>query len=342
MSHRPIGIGVQGLADAFIKMRYPYDSKEAAELNKLISEAIYFGALSHSTLIAKEKQKIEEKKGNQMMYSGAYKTFAGSPLSQGIFHWEMWNEQVSEKNKLIDRIIKKIKDKSPDMVAVLDKWRPRMASVSQRWDWETLRSHIKKFGVVNSMFISYMPTASTSQINGNNECFEPITSNIYKRKTLAGNFVIVNKYLMKDLCDLKLWNDDVKFIIENNGGSIQEIECIPQEIKDLYKTARELSNKTLIDMSADRQPYIDQGQSFNHFPDEDYDFALFNKIQVYGWCQNLKTASYYIRHKVKVSQTFDIDKSIVERVKSMEAGKIDIQKGTIEILDDEGCLLCGS
>ena len=204
MRHRPIGLGVQGLSDAFIKMRMPFDSEEARKLNKNIFETIYFAAMTASKDIAKVE--------------GTYETFKGSPVSKGIFQYDMWGV-------------------TPD---------------SGLWDWDSLKKEVKKHGVRNSLLVAPMPTASTSQILGNNECFEPYTSNIYTRRTLSGEFVIVNKHLMKDLIKLGLWNSDMKNKLIAAKGSVQAIPEIPQDIKDLYKTVWEISQKAIIDMSADR------------------------------------------------------------------------------------------
>jgi ribonucleoside-diphosphate reductase alpha chain len=209
LRHRPIGIGVQGLADAFIMLKLPFDSLEARILNKNIFETIYFAALTASKDIAKEQ--------------GPYETYKGSPVSQGILQFDMWNTTPTD-----------------------------------RWDWDTLKAEIAEYGIRNSLLLAPMPTASTSQILGNNECFEPYTSNIYSRRTLSGEFVIVNKHLMNDLVELGLWNDDMKDSIIRNNGSVQNINGIPQYLKDVYKTVWEISQKSIIDMAADRGAYICQ------------------------------------------------------------------------------------
>jgi ribonucleoside-diphosphate reductase alpha chain len=219
MRHRPIGLGVQGLADAFILLRLPFTSPEAKQLNKDIFETIYFASLQASKDLAK--------------VDGAYETFKGSPISEGKFQFDMWG------------------------VAAKD--------LSGRWDWDTLRAEIKESGVRNSLLLAPMPTASTSQILGNNECFEPYTSNIYTRRVLSGEFIIVNKHLLKDLVKLGLWNDELKNEILRTNGSIQDIDHIPQNIKDLYKTVWELSMRDIIDMAAERGQFIDQSQSLNMF-----------------------------------------------------------------------------
>lgn len=245
MRHRPIGIGVQGLADAFILLRHAFDSEEARILNKNIFETIYFAAVTASKDLAKEQ--------------GPYETFKGSPMSEGKFQFDLWNVQPSD-----------------------------------RWDWETLRKEVMQYGVRNSLLIAPMPTASTSQILGNNECFEPYTTNIYNRRVLSGEFVVVNKHLLRDLNELGMWNEDVKNAIIANNGSIQSIEGIPQDIKDLYKTAWELKQKTLIDLSADRGPFIDQSQSLNAFL-EDANYGKLTSMHFYSWERGLKTGMYYLR-----------------------------------------------
>jgi ribonucleoside-diphosphate reductase alpha chain len=245
MRHRPIGIGVQGLADAFILLRHPFDSPEAKILNKNIFETIYFAAVTASKDLAK--------------IHGPYETFKGSPISEGLFQFDLWGAQPSD-----------------------------------RWDWESLRKEVVEFGVRNSLLIAPMPTASTSQILGNNECFEPYTTNIYNRRVLSGEFVVVNKHLLRDLNELGMWNEDVKNGIIANNGSIQSIEGIPQEIKDLYKTSWELKQKTLIDLSADRGPFIDQSQSLNAFL-EDANYGKLTSMHFYSWEKGLKTGMYYLR-----------------------------------------------
>ncbi|HRI32823.1 MAG TPA: ribonucleoside-diphosphate reductase subunit alpha, partial [Saprospiraceae bacterium] len=215
--HRPIGIGVQGLADAFILMRMAFDSEAAATLNKQIFETIYYAAVSESCAMAK--------------IDGPYQTFQGSPMSQGIFQFDMWNVNPTEN----------------------------------RYDWNSLKKEVIKYGVRNSLLLAPMPTASTSQILGNNECFEPYTSNFYTRRTLSGEYMVVNKHLLEDLIKLGLWNSEMKETLMVQNGSIQNIPSIPQELKDLYKTAYEISQRAIIDMSADRGAYICQSQSLNLF-----------------------------------------------------------------------------
>jgi ribonucleoside-diphosphate reductase alpha chain len=250
MRHRPIGIGVQGLADAFIMMGYPFDSAEARQLNKDIFETIYFGALTESCAQAQKH--------------GAYSSFKGSPASEGILQYDMWN-----------------------------------VTPSSRWDWAGLKKQIKKHGLRNSLLLAPMPTASTSQILGNNECFEPYTSNIYTRRTLSGEYVVVNKHLLNDLVNLGLWTKDIREKIIASNGSIQHIMEIPAAIRELYKTAWELSQKVLIDMSADRGAFICQSQSLNLFV-ENANFAKLSSMHFYGWSKGLKTGMYYLRSKSAV------------------------------------------
>jgi ribonucleoside-diphosphate reductase alpha chain len=247
MRHRPIGIGVQGLADAFILMRFPFDSPEAVQLNKEIHETIYYAAMTAS----KDLAKLE----------GPYETFAGSPVSKGVFQFDMWN-----------------------------------VTPSTRWEWDILKEEVKTHGVRNSLLLAPMPTASTSQILGNNECFEPYTSNIYSRRVLSGEFVIVNKHLLKDLVKLGIWNDSLKNKIIIANGSVQNIAEIPDNVKALYKTVWEISQKVIINMAADRGAYICQSQSLNLFV-QDANFAKLSSMHFYGWKAGLKTGMYYLRTK---------------------------------------------
>jgi ribonucleoside-diphosphate reductase alpha chain len=245
--HRPIGIGVQGLADAFILMRQAFESKEAKQLNKDIFETIYYAALTASKDLAIEK--------------GTYESYKGSPVSKGILQFDMWNVKPSD-----------------------------------RWEWDLLREEIQKNGVRNSLLVAPMPTASTAQILGNNECFEPYTSNIYTRRVLSGEFIIVNKHLLRDLVKLGIWDDRLKNKLMSSNGSIQNIDEIPENIKNLYKTAWEISQKVLLDMAADRGAFIDQSQSLNIFM-ENANFAKLTSMHFYGWKAGLKTGMYYLRTK---------------------------------------------
>lgn len=257
--HRPIGIGVQGLADTFIQLGLCFDSEEARQLNRHIFETIYHAALEESCSIAKR--------------DGPYSTFAGSPASEGILQYDMWNVEPS-----------------PD-----------------RYDWDSLKEDIKLHGLRNSLLMAPMPTASTSQILGYNECIEPITSNIYSRRTLAGEFIMANKYLMRDLLDLGLWNNDVKNNIIANNGSIQQITSIPQDIRDKYKTVWEIPMRALIDMAADRGAYICQSQSLNLWQ-EDPTYNSLTSMHFYAWSRGLKTGIYYLRRRGRhQAQQFTIE-----------------------------------
>jgi len=246
LRHRPIGLGVQGLADAFILLRMPFESKEAKQLNKEIFETIYFAAMTASKDLA--------------IKDGPYETFQGSPLSKGQFQFDLW----------------KVK---PD---------------SGRWDWENLRLDVMNHGVRNSLLVAPMPTASTSQILGNNECFEPYTSNIYTRRVLSGEFIIVNKFLLRDLVNRGLWDNNMKDKIITANGSIQDIAEIPQELKDLYKTVWEIKMRDIIDMAADRGAYICQSQSLNLFINSPNASKL-TSMHFYAWKKGLKTGMYYLR-----------------------------------------------
>lgn len=263
MRHRPIGLGVQGLADAFIMLRLPFTSDEAKKLNQEIFETLYFAAVTASVEMAKEE--------------GPYSSYEGSPISQGEFQHNLWG----------------IKDEE----------------LSGRWDWAKLRKDVQKNGVRNSLLVAPMPTASTSQILGNNECFEPYTSNIYTRRVLSGEFIVVNKHLLEDLVKLGLWNENMKQELMRANGSIQHIETIPQEIRDLYKTVWELSMKDIIDMSRQRGYFIDQSQSLNLFM-ENANYAKLTSMHFYAWKSGLKTGMYYLRTKAAVDAIkFTLDNS---------------------------------
>ena len=257
--HRPIGIGVQGLADTFILMNIPFHSEEAKEVNKLIFETIYHAALEKSNELA-----IED---------GPYSSFAGSPASQGILQFDLWGKQ----------------------------------QVPGRYDWSLLKESICQHGIRNSLLIAPMPTASTSQILGYNECFEPITSNLYSRRTLAGEFVVVNKYLMKELIQLGMWNEQIKNNIIANKGSVQQLSMLSEEIRNKYKIVWEMPMKHLIDMAVDRGAYICQSQSLNLWL-EDPTYNSLTSMHFYSWKQGLKTGIYYLRRKAKhQAQQFTIE-----------------------------------
>jgi ribonucleoside-diphosphate reductase alpha subunit len=266
MRHRPIGLGVQGLADTFIMMRMPFDSDEARRLNEDIFETIYFAAMEASMELAK--------------VNGPYETFKGSPTSKGIFQFDMWG--VTPK--------------------------------SGRWNWEQLKQEVKKNGIRNSLLLAPMPTASTSQILGNNECFEPYTSNVYTRRTLSGEFIIANKHLMKDLIELGLWNETMRQKLIATNGSVQAIPEIPQNIKDIYKTVWEISQKAIIDMSAERGAYICQSQSLNiHLKDPN--FGKLTSMHFYAWKKGLKTGMYYLRSTAAADAIqFTLDKTAMQPV----------------------------
>ncbi|MEZ7825818.1 MAG: ribonucleoside-diphosphate reductase subunit alpha [Schleiferiaceae bacterium] len=254
MRHRPVGLGVQGLADTFIKLRLPFDSDEAKKLNKEIFETMYYGALTSSK--------------DQSMAEGPYESYEGSPISKGKFQHNLWDVEDSE--------------------------------LSGRWDWNALRKEIKKHGVRNSLLMAPMPTASTSQILGNNECFEPYTTNVYTRRVLSGEFIVVNKHLLHDLIDLGLWNEDMKNTLMSTNGSVQNIDGIPEDIKAIYKTVWEISMKDILDMSADRGLFIDQSQSLNLFM-ENPNMGKLTSMHFYAWKKGLKTGMYYLRSKAASS-----------------------------------------
>lgn len=290
MRHRPIGIGVQGLADAFILMRYPFDSAEAKTLNKEVFETIYYAAVTASKDLAIE--------------NGAYETWEGSPISQGEFQFDMWG-----------------------------------VTPTDRWEWDVLREEVKEHGVRNSLLLAPMPTASTAQILGNNECFEPYTSNVYTRRVLSGEFIIVNKHLLRDLVKLGLWNDTLKNKLMAANGSVQNIDEVPDNIKELYKTAWEISQKTIIEMAADRGAYIDQSQSLNIFM-ENANFAKLTSMHFYGWKQGLKTGMYYLRTKAATDAIkFTLDKTVMEqpKAKTEEERQAEI---ACSLDDPDNCEMC--
>jgi len=284
LRHRPIGLGVQGLADVFALMNVPFTSDEAKSINKKIFETIYHASMEQSMEIAKERYTLIQEGKKEHIYNeyeikledksfcGAYSSFEGSPLSKGIFQFDMWN-----------------------------------VTPSTTFNWESLRQDVIKYGVRNSLLVAPMPTASTAQILGNNECFEPFTSNIYTRRTIAGEFIIVNKYLMKELIELKLWDEDLKNNIISNNGSIQHIQGIPIHIKDKYKIVWEIPMKHLIDMAKDRGAFICQSQSLNLWMEEPT-YKSLTSMHFYSWKAGLKTGIYYLRRKAKhQAQQFTIE-----------------------------------
>lgn len=374
LRHRPMAIGVQGLADVYCKMRYAYDSPEASAINKIISETMYYAALAQSTKICREKylnlkkelrykahinklvdndttkytnfERVEDiardiktskpyvevEQHNQSDYKVDVVKFVnpddipkdifaypsmkwpganGKPshIAQGIFHWELYDAKIS------------------------------MIGDVPRYDWESLRAHIKTFGVRNSLLIGLMPTATTSQLLGNNECTEPYTSNLYKRKTLAGEFIIINKWLMNDLYRLNIWNKNLKEYLETCDGSIQHVDGIPDEIKALYKTSREIDTEVLIQQAADRQPFVDQGQSLNWYM-SNVRLDIFTRLVFKAWRLKLKTAKYYLHSKPAINaQKFTVDPKIQEMI--MEKVKKDLEKRT-PAKEETICASCSS
>ncbi len=297
LRHRPIGIGVQGLADVFILLKLPFDSEEARQLNKEIFETIYFGAMTASKDLAK--------------VHGAYETFKGSPLSEGLFQFDLWG-----------------------------------VTPSPRWDWDALRNEVKQTGVRNSLLVAPMPTASTSQILGNNECIEPYTSNIYNRRVLSGEFIVVNKFLLKELVELGIWNNQIKEKIIASNGSVQNIEEIPQRTKEIYRTVWEIKQRSLIDMAADRGPFICQSQSLNLFIEEP-NFAKLTSMHFHSWKKGLKTGMYYLRTKSAVDAIkFTVEKenqilmdAIADNAASKEKNALDV---ACSLENKDECTACSS
>ncbi|GGF18805.1 ribonucleoside-diphosphate reductase subunit alpha [Flavobacterium limi] len=301
--HRPVGLGVQGLADAFIMLRMPFTSDEAKKLNQEIFETLYFAAVTASMEMAKEE--------------GPYSTFEGSPMSQGEFQHNMWGMKDEE--------------------------------LSGRWDWASLRKEVMEHGVRNSLLVAPMPTASTSQILGNNEAFEPYTSNIYTRRVLSGEFIVVNKHLLHDLVERGLWNESLKQEIMRHNGSVQNIDVIPQDLKELYKTVWEMSMKDIIDMSRQRGYFIDQSQSLNLFM-QDANYSKLTSMHFYAWQSGLKTGMYYLRTKAAVDAikfTLNNDKKQESPSLVAETEEIDIEDYKAMLLKaqaagPEDCEMCGS
>ncbi|MES2381811.1 MAG: ribonucleoside-diphosphate reductase subunit alpha [Bacteroidota bacterium] len=304
MKHRPIGLGVQGLADVFILLRLPFESELAKMLNKNIFETIYFAAMTASKDLAQK--------------DGAYQTYEGSPVSKGIFQFDMWG-----------------------------------VTPTNRWDWTALKAEVKQYGVRNSLLVAPMPTASTSQIFGNNECFEPYTSNIYTRRVLSGEFIIVNKHLLKDLVNLGLWNNSMKNKIVAANGSIQNIEEIPADIKELYKTVWEIKQRNIIDMAADRGAFICQSQSLNLFVDNPTASKL-TSMHFHAWKQGLKTGMYYLRSQAATQAVqFTVEKqgsNEINPIIPVSENKPQANTDTIEPVQidgpvctmEDGCISCGS
>lgn len=309
MRHRPIGIGVQGLADAFILMGYSFDSPEARKLNTDIFETIYFAAVTESNAIAK--------------VDGHYESFPGSPSSQGQLQFDLWGVEPSD-----------------------------------RWNWTALKADIKKWGLRNSLLLAPMPTASTSQILGNNECIEPYTTNIYTRRTLSGEYIVVNKHLLNDLIRLNLWDDDMKEMLIASNGSIQHIQGIPEDLKEKYKTVWEISQKAIIDMAADRGAFICQSQSLNLFV-ESPNMGKLSSMHFYAWQKGLKTGMYYLRGKAAVDpikftlsdkhqRKFVKPEADTTSYNAEENTKQNFTEPDMEAASgpvctmEEGCVMCGS
>ena len=315
MNTRPMGIGIQGLADVFARMKFPFNSEEAMKLNREIYETIYFASVDKSADLAKER--------------GEYPAFKGSPSSKGILQPDMWEQDGRE------------------------------VVYSGKWDWKKLKEKVKKQGLRNSLFIAQMPTGSTAQILGNNESFEPFTSNVYLRRTLSGEFIVVNKHLLQDLIDLGIWDQDLKNAIMANNGSIQNIDGIPDQLKAVYKTVWEISQKTILKQSADRSPFVDQTQSLNiHMVNAT--LPKVTSMHFYGWELGLKTGMYYLRTQsardaikftVDISKTNtkstgdDGDKKDVPMPKELESDIKEKVQANIHIIDDDDpgiCLSCGA
>lgn len=309
LRHRPIGLGVQGLADTFAMLSMPFESLEAQKLNKEIFETIYFAALTASNDLAKR--------------DGTYASYYGSPASFGKLQFELWDFDIDQLSGL--------------------------------WDWYGLKESIKQHGLRNSVLISPMPTASTAQILGNNECFEPFTTNLYKRNVLSGEFVIINKHLVDDLVNLGMWNDRIRLKLFDGNGSVQKIEEIPADIREVYKTVWEMKGKTILDMARDRAVFIDQSQSLNLFM-QDVTPSKLSSAHMYGWKLGLKTGMYYLRTKAKAAaiKGLGVDMSQLNSLETEQTTtpKIKIENNNLNIseemlnkvcsLDDPDCLTCSS
>jgi ribonucleoside-diphosphate reductase alpha chain len=303
--HRPIGLGVQGLADTFVMMGLPFESDEAKKLNKDIFETIYFAALTASKDLAKKY--------------GPYSSFEGSPASQGLLQYDLWG--LTEND------------------------------LSGMWDFSALKEEIKQFGLRNSLLVAPMPTASTAQILGNNECFEPFTTNLYKRNTLSGEYAVINKHLVEDLVNLGIWSDNVRLKLFSENGSVQNIPEIPTDIKEVYKTVWEMKGKTILEMARDRSFFIDQSQSLNMFM-ADPSASKLSSAHMFGWKLGLKTGMYYLRVKPKAQalKGLGIDLSSasiqeVEKPKEVEQMKdFDPDEFAAKVcsLSDPDCESCGA
>jgi ribonucleotide reductase alpha subunit len=298
MKHRPIGLGVQGLADVFIHLRLPFDSDGARVVNREIFETMYFAALSCSCDLAKQ--------------DGHYESYSGSPMSKGVLQFDMWG-----------------------------------VTPSKRWDWVALRGRIKNHGVRNSLLLAPMPTASTAQILGNNECFEPYTSNLYTRRVLAGEFAIVNQHLLRDLMARGLWTDEIRNQIIAHNGSVQNIPEIPADLKEIYRTCWEMKMRSLIDMAADRGAFIDQSQSFNVFMTEP-NYAKLSSMHFYGWKKGLKTGMYYLRTRAAADAIkFTVDQQSLAAKSKRDAQDLTTKETAPSVAvrsreSKEECLSCGA
>jgi ribonucleoside-diphosphate reductase alpha chain len=299
--HRPIGVGVQGLADTYIKMGYPFESMEARKLNKEIFETLYYGTLTGSMELSKKQ--------------GAYSTFEGSPFSEGKFQFDLW--------------------KDADNIDLKD-------FITGRWDWETLRKDIKEHGVRNSTLLTCMPTASSAQIMGNSDTMEPIDSCIYKKRVLSGEYIIANKYLVRELTKLGLWSKEMKDTIIAHNGSIQKIEIIPDDIKALYKTVWEMSMKNIIEQSHERSPYIDMTQSLNLFM-QSPNYKKLTSMHFYAWNKRLKTGMYYLRQTTTVTAgKFSVDPELEKKLREMSVKEHTDKQLQQQQEDDGGCEMCSA
>jgi len=297
MRHRPIGLGVQGLADAFARLRYPFDSEKAMTLNRDIFETMYHASLEASCELAEK--------------FGPYETYQGSPMSKGVLQFDMWDKP----------------------------------SFSGRWDWAGLKAKIAQHGVRNSLLLAPMPTASTAQIMGNNESTEPFTSNMYNRRVLAGEFTVVNKYLLRDLVESGLWTPEIRNQIIAEKGSIQNVQKIPKDMKDLYKTVWEIKQKVIIDQASDRGAFICQSQSLNvHMADPTT--AKLTSMHFYAWKKGLKTGMYYLRTKPKADAIqFTVDQTSLansRKVENDEVLKEPSAKQVYEYEKEEVCESCSA
>ena len=302
--HRPIGIGVQGLADTYIKMRYPFESDQAKKLNKEIFETLYYGTLSGSLELAKR--------------DGPYSTFKDSPYSKGQLQFDLWKE--ADNINLNEYL-------------------------TGRWDWDTLKKEIQIHGVRNSTLLTCMPTASSAQIMGNSDTMEPIDSCIYKKRVLSGEYIIANKYLVKELTEMGLWCKELKDTIIANNGSIQNISIIPDHIKELYKTVWEMSMKNIIDQSAHRAVYIDMTQSLNLFM-QNPNYKKLTSMHFYAWNKKLKTGIYYLRQKVITGGKFSVDPELEKKLRELKTNDTTKQPepglSSTESEDEAGCEMCSA